>query len=345
MLDLNTLTQFLKKPVESFFKQSLLVNFDAVEQLNNDRETFSPSHLDKYGIESQIIDKAILSAQTLEQALNDIAKQVEAIAMSGALGLASTMRHQVKHFTREMQNLAKRYFHYFGGLKAQPGKRVELDYPYLVEPCAGQHEDGKKLILEGTVGNFAQTRSGESVRLLISKSKTKGTKKTDKMRFDNLLGPWLEHLACHANGESFITRVLAKEADVSFVFQAIEAQTAKAYLDDILSIWVQGMQRPLPLESRAGFAWVDHLHTHNQEAESQQLGSQQQEHELAKRKQVKEQISKQFEDGLAFDEGYYRRAFGKHIDFILSESNQEFEQLSERLYLPLVYALEEQTHE
>ena len=349
ILDLNTLTQFLKKPVESFFKQSLLVNFDASEQLNNDRETFTPSHLEKYGTESQIIDKAILSAQTLEQALGNITNKVEVIAMSGELGLASTMRSQEKSYTRDMKNLAKRYFYYFGGLKAQPEKRIELDYSYIA-----QGEDGKKLILEGIVGNFAQTQGGEFVRLLISKSKTKGTKKRDKMRFDNLLGPWLEHLACHAKGESFTTRVLAKEADVSFVFYAIEPQTAKAYLDDILSIWVEGMQRPLPLESRAGFAWVDYVHAEKlaraEQHSSEKLGSEQQEHELAKRKQVKEQISKQFEDGLAFDEGYYRRAFGKHIDFIASENTsdkkcQDFEQLSERLYLPLVHALEEQIHE
>jgi exodeoxyribonuclease V gamma subunit len=331
-LNIEQLTRFMKKPVETFFKQALLVNFDTSESANNDRETFKPSALQQYSLESQLIENAILAADDENQAVQKIDAELRAMSMSGAMGLASSAAYLANELRSSMTSLASRYFYFRSALIALPQKRVEIDYRYDLDSAT-------QLSIEAVVGNFTQARDGETRRVLISKSNTKGTENSDIMRFDNLLKPWLEHLVCHTRGEVFTTRVLAKEAKVSFVLAPLTSEQAKAYLNEILQVWTQGMQRPLPLESRAGFEFLYDINQLQQEMVTEQSAERDfnaaLELDIAS---LKQKVTQAFEKRLENDKGYYRRAFGKNISII---DEREFQRLSEQLYLPLIRAVEE----
>jgi exodeoxyribonuclease V gamma subunit len=317
-LNLADLSRFMKKPVETFFKRALLINFDEAETLNNDRETFSLSGLQQYSFDSQLIDRAILPARD-EHALGlNIDREIRALTLSGAFGLASTASNTASKIRANIETLGARYLQYRRHLHPLDKKQVDIAYSIDAAPNI-------RLGIEATVGEFWQSSSGELNRLLVCKSKTKGTKHSDKMRYDNLISPWLEHLACHALGERFTTRALAKETKVSFVFRPLSAEQAGAYLNDILSLWMLGMQRPLPLHSRVGFSYVA--------AMKDKPDMQEEERQL-----LMQSLNKELDSQLVYDNGYYRRAFGDTITLV---NSLEFAHLSSRLYLPLVKALEE----
>ncbi|MFC4700663.1 exodeoxyribonuclease V subunit gamma [Glaciecola siphonariae] len=344
-LALDVLSRFLKKPVETFFKQALMINFDSAKSTDFDREVFTLNNLDNYSVVSDVIDRAILPARGHNELASNIEHALERMQAMGAFGLASTAQATSYGFAQQMQSLGRRYVNAQVGMQRLPYDMLNVQLPIEIS-------DEILINVEGSFGDFWQNDAGERVRLLVCKSDTLGSKseamelvqsKQDddvndsqnkpkpilKLRYENLLKLWIEHLAGHAVGEdeervAFTTMALAKDQDCCFVFKPLSHRDALAHLHEVLHIWYQGMQRPLRYEGRAGAEWAGEI------AMAPDLDEQ-------ARLTLKQNINSRLANRLSMDEGYYRRAFGDEIDISVS---LEFEHLAERIYLPLIQAVE-----
>lgn len=68
------------------------------------------------------------------------------------------------------------------------------------------------------------------------------------------LGGWLRHLALNATGRSLATTLIGKDGDLTFAPLTIAA--AQRSLDDLVALYLQGWQEPLPIFSQSSFAYA-----------------------------------------------------------------------------------------
>lgn len=280
-VSLKALADFLKSPVDAFFAQRLQVFRPEALSVPSDTETYTFSGLDNWLLKDQLIAETFYSDLTeadWQKAADAFVekKQREGVLIQGNLGRLHARTHfdNMPELYQKWRNLLERY--------PTPLRHIPpFEHSAQQHYRRGDQETGDMLPIwqfETLLTEIRQSESGEQAQICLSTSSLRTDKKP---QWRNYILPWLKHLvACaqfnpssrkegHPDPDSdgdtdvnpegypgLTTHVISPAGEVSFA--PVPADQAGEQLDQLLNLWWQGMQAPLPLALNAGFSWLYH---------------------------------------------------------------------------------------
>jgi exodeoxyribonuclease V gamma subunit len=306
-LSLAELGQFLKKPVETFFRGRLQVWFGELEALDNDTENFGLSPLDHWRLEKELIEQSVLTAESETDLLEKTGQRLDIMARRGDLGMGVTEPHLREHLSGRLPDLFGRY------------RQALADWPECLARALDIRHEYQGIVLTDRISGLRQSRSGQLCRLVVSRRSIlgSGNGKSRPLKHASLLDDWLVHLVGNALAEPFETLILGKEENRSVRLPPMDAAEALPLLETLLYWWQVNRTRPLPVEANSAYEWLRGLHPVRGEGN---LDAAEQKAERA------------YDQTLGTDNGYLRSAYP---DFPALMASGEFEALVQQLYEPL----------
>ncbi|NEV61227.1 exodeoxyribonuclease V subunit gamma [Thiorhodococcus minor] len=243
-IDIGRLFRFLKSPVDAFFNQRLSVPAPEESAVLPDVETFRLDGLGAWQI------KDVLMAQAFEPGLGEEA--LNARLRAGIQRLQAQGRLLEGPFGGLMgggltEGLPDLHQAWSAALAEWP-RPLEQPVPVRLQVAV---PSGEVLGLEDSILDLRESDSGLGQVLL----QTSGLTKNRKYQWRNAIRPWLLHLAAQLGGQPVTTCLLTPSGEARF--EPLEAEAARAALEQLLLAWWQGMQRPLPVSLGAAMAWLD----------------------------------------------------------------------------------------
>ena len=215
-LPFEQLLRFWQHPVRAFFQQRLRVNFRSEESEIPDDEPFTLEGLSRYQLNQQLLNTLI------EQ--QDASTMYRRFRAAGELPFGAFGELAWETQRQEMQNLAERVI-----ASRQPGQSMEIDLQ-----CHGVN----------ITGWLQQVQSDGLLRWRPS-----------LLSVAQGMQLWLEHLVYCASGGTGESRLLVRK-EGEWRFPPLAQEQAKAYLDQLVEGYLQGMSRPLLLLPESGGAWL-----------------------------------------------------------------------------------------
>ena len=215
-LPFEQLLRFWQHPVRAFFQQRLRVNFRSEESDIPDDEPFTLEGLSRYQLNQQLLNTLI------EQ--QDASTMYRRFRAAGELPFGAFGELAWETQRQEMQNLAERVI-----ASRQPGQSMEIDLQ-----CNGVN----------ITGWLQQVQSDGLLRWRPS-----------LLSVAQGMQLWLEHLVYCASGGTGESRLLVRK-EGEWRFPPLAQEQAKAYLDQLVEGYLQGMSRPLLLLPESGGAWL-----------------------------------------------------------------------------------------
>ena len=243
-LTLQQLTQFLRKPVKAFFRQRLLVVFDEDDADVEDEERFALGALDQYQLVQDLFPRAAGAAS-----ITDAAEQVQAalghLRRAGELpmqGLGDLAQQKLQESVAAMVQAWHTQQARLSHEADRHNLRIEIDGVVLEDWV-----DGLRQTAPDGAGGAALAWLDFDPAVLCEKTRT------PKPRPAQLLGAWLRSLASAACGVQATGVLVGRDSvlEISPMGQAIARQT----LEQLLQLWQQGMQSPIPLPPKTALAW------------------------------------------------------------------------------------------
>ncbi|WP_252180465.1 exodeoxyribonuclease V subunit gamma [Endozoicomonas sp. 4G] len=226
-LEVPELLRFFRNPSQYFCNRRLKVFFEQQETLLADTEPFALDPLDTYGLKVSMLDTLLVENRpdSLREKLN-----ATGTLPHGAFGelLLEDQQNAVTPLVEKLRD---------AGLVPLDDVEVNLSVAGIkVTGWLKQHY------------SFAGQNSG------LLRYRAANLKAKDK------LFAWIEHLLHSASLESHSetgghTRLMGLDGEI--VFTAIPAQQARAYLDDLVSLYRQGQTRPIPFFPKTSQAWLE----------------------------------------------------------------------------------------
>ncbi len=308
---LGELAAFLKRPVETFYQRRLQVRFEEVEDEDTDNEVFDLDGLGRWRLDNELIAEAVVKAASEQDFRDRVEDTLARMARRGDLGMGITEHRLRAELSGRLPDLFQRYQ---SALAQWPEPVAEpLAFSYRFGNAMGEVE------VADLIGDLRTGADGGLCRLVISRSGLlSGSGSSKKLRYANLMGDWVIHLAGQLAGQSFETLILGKEEKRQVRFPAMAPDQARTRLDTILSHWMEAGTRPLPLHCNAGFAWIySYFQSKNF---------------LRDPDHAAEAAAQAYDQALEQDTGYLRGAY-ESSDALLASG--EFETLLRALYVPL----------
>ena len=215
-LPFEQLLRFWQHPVRAFFQQRLRVNFRSEESEIPDDEPFTLEGLSRYQLNQQLLNTLI------EQ--QDASTMYRRFRAAGELPFGAFGELAWEAQRQEMQNLAERVI-----ASRLPGQSMEIDLQ-----CNGVN----------ITGWLQQVQSDGLLRWRPS-----------LLSVAQGMQLWLEHLVYCASGGTGESRLLVRK-EGEWRFPPLAQEQAKAYLDQLVEGYLQGMSRPLLLLPESGGAWL-----------------------------------------------------------------------------------------
>lgn len=224
-LELDAVRQFYRHPVRAFFRQRLRVSFDAPQAGVPDNEPFGLDGLGRYGINQQLLN-ILLNQESPEQFFRRLRAE-------GRLPYGSFGELIWENLLADMQALSARIAH----------ERQDT-FDWEVELELG--DDSAPLQLHGWLQGV------QDDGLLRWRPGT--------LNAVDALNLWLEHLVyclvCHQRAvEPGVSRMLGRD-ESQYAFAPLAASEARAHLTRLLEGYQQGLQTPLSLLPKTGWAWL-----------------------------------------------------------------------------------------
>ncbi|WP_180130573.1 exodeoxyribonuclease V subunit gamma [Rhodoferax sp. BLA1] len=233
-LTLADLQRLLRQPVEVFFRQRLQVEFDELDELEQEDEPFALNHLQQYQAGAALLqaDGSAVALRSLHAAgqlplagfgarvANDLMDKAQTVLMSRATWLQA----------------------YPVVLDAVP---IELNLPL------GQ-------TLTGTLSGLWTQGQGDGLPCLQLAERTgavlQGRGANLAARHHVLVGLWLRHLVACASGLHITSVQLGVDGQV--VFRPLAADAALATLSDLGQAYAQAWVQPLPVACKTAWAYL-----------------------------------------------------------------------------------------
>ena len=306
-LSLAELGQFLKKPVETFFRGRLQVWFGELEELDNDTENFGLSPLDHWKLEKELIEQSVLTAESETELLEQTEQRLHTMARRGDLGMGITEPHLREHLSGRLPDLFDRY------------RQAVADWPESLDRALDIRHECRDIAVADRIVDLRQSADGRLCRLVVSRRSIlgSGTGKSRPLKYASLLDDWLIHLAGNALAEPFETLILGKEENRSVRLPPMEEAEVLKILETLLDWWQVNRTCPLPVEAGTAYEWLRGLNPVRGEGN---LDAAEQKAERA------------YDQALGTDNGYLRSAYP---DFPALMASGEFESLVQQLYEPL----------
>jgi len=305
------LSRFLKYPVETFYQRRLQVRFETVEEEETDTESFAVSGLERWRLEQELIETAVLRASSEADLETRTRAVLDRMARRGSLGMGMTEHHLRQDLSQRLPDLYRRY------------RQALEEWPRaLPEPVYMEYSFSNgtgSLALADVITGLRTNAEGEHCRLVVAQSSLlAGSGKSRQLRYANLLRDWVIHLAGQLAGPPFATCILAREANRQVYLPALPPEQARRCLDRLLAHWMLATTRPLPLHCEAAFAWI---HSYYGSSKYRQ-----------DRERARDKAAEVYEQALERDAGYLRRSFAS-AEALFADGR--FETLLVQLYLPL----------
>tara|TARA_R110001583_G_scaffold16561_15_gene67880 strand:- start:22349 stop:25804 length:3456 start_codon:yes stop_codon:yes gene_type:complete len=210
------LKQFLKHPCKAFFNRRLDVYFELDEHEQDNDEPFALDNLQQFHLKGQQFEVALEG-----RSLMDLFKEIKA---TGELPLSEFAPLAFNRDLQSMVDLADVTASYFIG--EMETVSVELQFAE------------KRLI-----GELTDHCQNGLVRI-----------KTGGIKGKEILTLWLEHLCyCITHGENLNSTLLGQKNGIYFA--EVPADYAYQRLIELIDLYEQGLQQPLPFFIQSAFAW------------------------------------------------------------------------------------------
>ncbi len=309
-ITLADLAAFMKRPVETFYQRRLQVRFEGVEDEDTNNENFDLNGLDRWRLDNELIQEAILKAGSDEELDERINLTLDRMARRGDLGMGLTEHRLRSELSGRLPDLFDRY------------REALSQWPdALPEPLTFEHRlsnDTGMVEALDLIDGVRQAPDGTLCRLVMSRSSLlSGTDSSKRIRYANLMNDWVIHLAGQLTAQPFETLILGKEEGRKVRFAPLAANKALGQLEALLARWMDAATRALPLQCDAGFAWLYSFY---------QSKKYRGDHDKAI-----EDAQQAYANALERDTGYLRGAFDTPEQLV----TPEFEGLLHQLYLPL----------
>jgi exodeoxyribonuclease V gamma subunit len=233
-LDIEQLAQYVKQPVEAFFRQRLGIYFEALKEQNETNEPFSLNALEAYILANQL---------SQINANYHFGTEVKKLELSGALPLAGFKKHFSDELAEKAQTLqSKKQEIMKDWLQAVAAQsyNLELDIPLLSDdyrPTATQH----KIVLTGVLQDWYSNYQQDQYRVVETRP---GAVTNDKhIRLEIMASMWVNHLFACALGIALSSYKVGLDEVV--VLEKIPKNEAQQLLRQLLAAYLD-MWRDLP---------------------------------------------------------------------------------------------------
>ena len=288
-LDLRSLIQFMKNPLNFFFQQRLSVYFDAMEDSQTGDEPFVLEGITPYILKKQLLEAGLAEAtQGAEQAFQAVTTAGRRLLNTGQLPMKgfgqlamNSLSEPVEEMVDHHKQLCETWPHEISGREISfhvnkgplRGKILEgfLDDLHTADsPGSPKGPDSPDTQASPDFSNSLPEHAGEnptdispgklspfSVRSLArwefyphNIMDSKG----NPARLTPFTGVWVKHVLACAVGLSLTSSLVAPDGIVTL--NPLEKPTAKALLHDIIDLWWQGLCLPQPITPRTAMAWL-----------------------------------------------------------------------------------------
>ncbi|MGV6397842.1 exodeoxyribonuclease V subunit gamma [Pseudomonas caspiana] len=235
-LNLAQLQDFLRNPVKHFFSQRLKIYFEVAEAPLADEEPFVLDALERYSLSDSLLNAALTHTEHSDEALQAQALKLQASGLLPMAGFGASLQQEL------IEPLPDLLLRYHSLLHRWPEPLSSA------LPVSHAHQG---VSLEGWLGGLHRNAQGEYL-LITAIPNSIGGKKSRK--WHRLIRPWVLHLVGCACGLPLSTALVA--SDDTLLLDPLEKDLATNALNDLLTAWLSGMQRPLPVAVKTAFAWL-----------------------------------------------------------------------------------------
>ena len=248
---LSQLTSFLRNPVKAFFRQRLLVVFEDQSQDKADEECFAIDGLQEYELVQELL--ATATAQTNDvQSQACVASSLTRLRKAGELPL------------KGLGDLKQQTLHDVLTTILQAWRTEQARYPESADRKSVRLQEGD-VVLEDWIDHLRQGEvasdpgashqiSAVTAWLELQPGKLLEKGKKPVARTDKLLAPWVRSLAIAASGLNAQGVMVGRDGVLDIA--SMPQEEAKTTLSMLLSLWLQGMNAPLPLPPKTALAWL-----------------------------------------------------------------------------------------
>jgi exodeoxyribonuclease V gamma subunit len=241
------LNRLLKQPVDVFVRDRLRLHLDTPEEASAQDEPFALNHLDSY-----TLTQTIVQAPDPEHAL-------QVLRLSGELALAGFGQAQQDMLLLQRDELLERF------------EEIAKDWPMDVPVQSTRFALGAhSLSAEWANGQHIwKTNADQSAWLQVEMrpgSVLEGKEKAKHPRAQTLTTLWLNHLVACASGTPTTSVQIGLNGAVQF--DVLSPSDATAELQNLVTLYQEAWQKPLPVARKTACALVMARHTNQSESAS-----------------------------------------------------------------------------
>ena len=234
-LKLISLNNFVRQPVRFFFRQRLGVMFGESALVGEDEEPFSLNALERYLLEDTMLDDGA-DAEQIEEVYDKLTERAERLAREGVLPIGLIGQQYQRQLVEALVPVRCAWL------------TLREHYPQAAPKVA------LSLVLAGVRMDdwIDQLRSNGLETVWLTQMSSKVTDKQGKARGDKLIAMWLRQLAAAAAGMPVTGYLVARDAIVTM--KALPRDEALEALRELVCLWRDGMNRPLPTACKTALA-------------------------------------------------------------------------------------------
>jgi exodeoxyribonuclease V gamma subunit len=246
---LGQLTNFLRNPVKTFFRQRLLVVFEERSEDVADEECFGVDGLQEYGLIQDLLVDATAQPDH-DQARACVTRSLARLRKSGELphgGFGDLKQQGLQEVLLTMLETWRAEQARFPSPTERQSVRLQAGDVVL--------EDWMDHLRQGPMCPDAGTEHplhGAAAWLELQPGKLLDKTSKPKAKMDKLLAPWVRSLTMAASG--LVAQGVLVGRDGVIDISPMPQEEAQTTLRMLLSVWLQGMNAPLPLPLKTALA-------------------------------------------------------------------------------------------
>jgi len=236
-LKLAGLNNFLRQPVRYFFRERLGVMFGEAALVGEDEEPFSLNALERYLLEDTMLDDGH-EPEELEQVYDRLSERAERLAREGVLPIGLIGQQYQRELVANLVPVRCAWL-------------TLRNHYRLAAPKVALN-----LVLAGVPLDdwIDQLRSDGSETVWLAQMSSRVADKQGRPRGDKLIAMWLRQLAVAAAGMPVTGHLVARDAIVTM--RPLDQAQAQEALRELVCLWRDGMNRPLPTACKTALALV-----------------------------------------------------------------------------------------
>ena len=250
-LRIDQLTGFLKNPIKAFFTQRLNVYMNVPASTTENLEPFSLDSLAPFDLGMQLLDAGL--STSAKHRSDAVFQAADRLRHAGRLPLFSMGLLSVEELADPVLKMLE---HHDNLLQtwAEETETIEIRAPFSLTdfPCEAVEDwvDGLRknsFHQIDTIGSISYARwKFYPLKILDAKG--------NLSRFPPFITLWVEHLFTCAQEVNLTTYLVAPDGIAKM--QVVEPPIAEELLNEILLIWNQGLERPLPVTAKSAMAYL-----------------------------------------------------------------------------------------